>query len=377
MQQRAFFYCLFLAGFKKEMTTYFIYNNVLLFVFLFGYLAEHLDRRIHQLICRFIVFLALFLPAAFRYETGTDYGSYVRIFNHLNNHQNLEIGWLLINKTVRFLNLSVQWIFIISAILIYYPICFITKRKNYFITVVLYVVLLFYFKSFNALRQMIAVSFLFWTFVRLKDKSYFTALILVCIAYCFHTSALFIVPLLLFCAFKINKSLYAVAIFLFGMSFLMKFNFLELALTIASALGLKYAKYAKSSFYTSKMPLGSGLGVMARLLFVLPPVFLCTKSCKNYGKTAITNLALFYIFTYICAAQFVILGRVRDLFIFIPLLIAGNSMKLTGRYKKIVLLAFLSINILLFEMDIKKQTRDTFSNSIYPYYSIFYEGQIK
>ena len=167
-------------------------------------------------------------------------------------------------------------------------------------------------------------------------------------------------------------------ILILGILFMIKFNVLRIALTVLISFGSKYAKYIRKSQYLGRTAIGTGLGIFAILLFSILPVFVYSKIKKdNPEKKVALNLSIIYIFSYFLAAQFIILGRVRDLLILSPLIIAGYGIKAAGKYRKVLLLCFLCINILLFEKDIGKQTRNVFSNSIYPYYSIFYKGTVK
>ncbi len=358
--------------------TYLLYNSILIFVAFFSFLAEKIDNKYARGWCRFFVFLVLFIPAALRYQTGTDYNNYIKMFYSSSSLSHHELLWRLLNLFVRDNNLNVQWLFVFSAILIYWPICFSLNRENYSISMVLYVLLTFYFKSYNILRQMIAVSFILCVIINYEKKKWLLCIIYFFIAYNFHSSAILYVPLFFICLLNIKNKYIPFLFLIFGILFILKFNVLRIALTLLIRFGLKYARYINKPQYLIKTPVGTGLGIFAKLLFSILPVFFYAEIKQKYPQKKIAlNLSIIYIFSYFLASQFIILGRVRDLLIISPLLIAGYGIKATGKYKKIILLGFLFINLLLFEKDIGKQTREVFSNSIYPYYSIFYEGVIK
>lgn len=358
--------------------TYLLYNTVLVFVAVFSFLAEKANKKTARLGFRFIVFLVLFFPAALRYKTGTDYDNYINMFYNTASLYNHEFLWRLLNEFVRVANLRVQWIFVFSAILIYWPICFGLSRNNYSISLVLYVVLTFYFKSFNILRQMIAVSFILCSIVSYERKKWLKAFIYFIVAYNFHSSTLLFIPVFIICSLNIKSKYLPCVLLMIGIVFIIKFNVLQIALLLLLKFGLKYARYINKTQYLVKTSIGTGLGVFSKLLFSILPVFLYSKIKQNNPEKKIAlNLSIIYIFSYLLAAQFIILGRIRDLLIMSPLLISGNGVKATGKYRKLCLMCLLAINIFLFEKDIGRQTRDVFSNSIYPYYSIFYEGIIK
>ena len=68
------------------MGTYFLYNSILIIAVSFAYLVEHEKTAKGRLFSRVVVFIALFLPSVLRYNTGTDYFSYVNIFENLNSY---------------------------------------------------------------------------------------------------------------------------------------------------------------------------------------------------------------------------------------------------------------------------------------------------
>lgn len=379
MLEENVWFSIFSAGFEEgAMISYLLYNTILIGSATSAYLAEKLDSKYLRRVFRFFVFLFLTIPSSLRYYTGTDYGHYISIFNNPVKLQSRELLWRYLNYFIKFLDLPVQYLFVFSSILIYYPLCFKLQRKNFFLTIILYIVFMYYFKSYNVIRQMIAVSFVLWAFIEFEKKKYGKTLILLIIALGFHNSAIIIFPtfFLTFITIRGKRLPFIIIVMLFLIC--IRVNTIEIILSILSLVGSKYARYARSSFYTSKMPIGSGLGVTARLLFPLLTIFFYYRIRQLYPrKKILLNLSFVYIISYVMAAQYVILGRLRDVFIFVPLLISGVAIEAAGKYRKIVLLSLLTLNTLLFEIDIKRHTRDTFSNSIYPYYSIFYKGEIK
>lgn len=360
------------------MFSYFLYNFILVGCFVFSYLAEKLNSKYLRLISRFIVFLFLTIPASLRYYTGADYGSYVKFFYNSQSLSKCEILWIFLNKIVIFLNLPVQFIFVFSAILIYYPICFKLKRKYYCLSIVLYIILFYYFKSYNILRQMIAVSFILWALIKFESKNYIKSLILYLIAIGFHNSAIILLPCFFVSFIKIKgKRLPFILLFLI-LILCLRFNFLNIMFSLLSKLGSRYSKYANSKKFMSQLKINSGLGVLSRLFFPIFAIIFYKKLKNKYSSNIyLLNFSYILILTTILGIKVIILGRIRELFIFVPLLLAGLVLEEFGKYRKIAMLLILSINLLQFEMDIRKSNKYNFSNIIYPYYSIFYEGEIK
>lgn len=353
------------------MFTYFLYNSILLLSAFFAYYAEHDRMRFIRICSRVIVFFVLFLPAALRYETGTDYNSYVNIF-YRTTWGSQEYGWYLLNIFIRKLGLSVQWVFVFSSFLIYFPICFFTKRQNFFYLIFLYVVLSFYFKSYNIIRQFIAVSFIISSISFYEKKNIALSILFSLLAYSFHSSVVLFFCTLFFCFVKYKSKRVPLFFLAFGILVLIKYNILQIALTVLTVFGLRYARYLNKPDLLEKMILGTGLGVLVSLFPSFLVVFKTKTINKQFGdKSFYITLSIFYILAYISAAQFIIMGRVRDLFVFVPVMTCGYAFNAKSKYRKILILCICVLLVLIFEKNIYTQTRDTFSNSIYPYYSIF------
>jgi hypothetical protein len=319
-----------------------------------------------------MVFLAFWIPASLRYGTGADYFSYVDIFNY-NDFSLVEIGWVVLNKGIRFVGLSSpQWVFVFSAFLIYFPICFVLKRKNYFYSILFYLILGYYFRSFNLLRQCVAVSFLFCGVTALEFNKNIRFFLWLALASMFHISALFLLLFFPLKYIKIKRHITPLLITIFMVLISLKFNFLEIALAILEKMDFKYALYHYTMYATKVTALGSGLGVLVKLLPSFLVVFMAPNIIQKYPqKTFLVNLSIVYIWLFFLSAQFLVMGRARDIFAFVPILLTGFAIQMAGKYKKIVVILLVSLNLLLIERDIRDIPKSGYARWMNPYYSIF------
>lgn len=352
------------------MFTYFIYITVLTLSCSFAYLAEKGNTASFRLCSRIALFLTLFIPASIRYGVGADYYNYIGIFRNIDAAPQ-EIGWIALNKLISLLGLSEQFVFVFSAFLIYFPICFVIKRKDIFLAVLFYIVLLFYFKSYNTLRQAIAVSFIICSVTNFEEKNILKTIFWLVLACMFHISAVLMFPLLILQSIRIKRRSLLIILTLLGVLFIVRYNVLTIALSLAEKAGFRYARYA-NTLYAEKTTLGTGIGVLLRLVLPLLTIFMGSSITKrDTSKTLMVNLSLVYVFSYILAAQFIILGRIRDLFVFVPILIISSTISAAGKYKKVIALCLIILNTFLFLYDIKYQTWDRFSTRVNPYQTIF------
>jgi hypothetical protein len=140
--------------------------------------------------------------SALRFEVGTDFPMYARMFAALDPAaewgaqiatSSQEVGYTTLSLLVRSVvadPLALLWV---TAVITVVPVYAVIKKKstNVALAVALYVLLAFYVAPFNLIRQGIAVSLTFWAYSFLGRKGgwvIFAALAL--LASTFHVSAL-------------------------------------------------------------------------------------------------------------------------------------------------------------------------------------------
>lgn len=129
---------------------------------------------------KIFVFLLFFVPAALRYGPGTDYFHYIRDFRQVAIGYNVntkgEIGFYYLQKFIQYLNLDVQWLFVVMAFFTYLLLFKAVPRKSFFLIIPLYFFFC-YTASYNIIRQAITVTIAYYAyqlFIRKKIvKSFF------------------------------------------------------------------------------------------------------------------------------------------------------------------------------------------------------------
>lgn len=189
-----------------------IFGIILLYFFLYS--NKRIEEKTRKNMFLAICFLLFFILVGFRsFETGNDTKTYVDSFNNASTYQ-----WEYLSKT-RFepgftsfeviishiTNSSRIFLLILSGLFNYGVYRFIKKySKNYFLSVIMYVCLLFFYFSMTGLRQFFAIIFVLYSFRFIKAKQLLPFLFLVLIATCFHTTS--IVCLLLYPMYHIRFS---------------------------------------------------------------------------------------------------------------------------------------------------------------------------
>ena len=156
-------------------------------------------------------FLVPFLLSSFRWEVGTDYKTYISLYEAINSistsaqwvQQLLEVEplYVLMNLLVKAIFGSPLPIFFISALLLLGFIYRTMEDYHGKISVMLsvYVFLLLMFSTtLNIMRQMISVAIVFYATRYLFQHNYKKAALWMLIALMFHYSALIVLPFWLF-----------------------------------------------------------------------------------------------------------------------------------------------------------------------------------
>ena len=136
-----------------------------------------------------------------RYEVGIDYPVYMDIYNNPYSIHALFIEpiWNMIIKVMRSLGFQSRAFFFLTSLLTFLGFYYGIKKMSphFYMSLFLLLICGFYFESANLIRQYVAISLLFAGFHFFLDGNIWKYMIWIAIAACFHTSVLFIAPLIL------------------------------------------------------------------------------------------------------------------------------------------------------------------------------------
>jgi hypothetical protein len=231
----------------SKIASYLLYVSV----FAAASVCMHYGRQYKSRL--FIVF-AILLPvllASLRYNVGTDYISYVNIYDKLSTlslpqyiNQDIfshEFGFFALIKLSKILTDSYVLMFSVSSLItISFIYLGLKKSEIKHVTLGYFLALLIFFPlSLNGVRQAIAASIFFYASMFIANRKLVKYLLLVCFASLFHSSVLFLLPLyLLAYAFKSNKSS------------LSKKNLRIVVLILISALLFYFIDYVMKSIFS-------------------------------------------------------------------------------------------------------------------------------
>lgn len=319
--------------------TFILYCAIILLATINALVAEYSRYKFLDYIFRGLCFLILWIPAALRYDIGTDYAAYAARF-YGDFYDPTEFGLYMIFDIVKYFGGGVEWAFAIVALLTYFPICFGMPKRGYTITIFFFSIIL-YLSTYNLIRQDLAVCIIAFAFVRylIIDYSKLKFLIFVLIASIFHASAL------LCLLFVFIRPIQSHRLMLIIISVAIAFTFL---VDIPSAIfdnalfqASRYADYADNQ-YSRATELGSGLGVLIKLCIPLT-MFIHSKKLLEYDDkfTFVIFANLLYLCTVILSSHIYIFGRLAALFIFAPVVSLGLTFEYLGRTRKLELISIM------------------------------------
>lgn len=173
----------------------------------------------------------------FGYMTGSDWRSYERYYGWLSSPNPfegliLEPGYILYSLLFERIGFSFWPFFIITKLLLFY---LLTRTiKKYSVENVLLVVSFFsfFFGLFlfidNPMRNLIAVGITIFSYKYLVERNFFSFLLIVLLATCFHLSALLLLFVYPFYPIKMGNKKLLFVYFLFNILFVLTYRFLLL-----------------------------------------------------------------------------------------------------------------------------------------------------
>jgi len=340
-----------------------IYIINLLLVAIFASLSGDRETRpsIKILFATF-AFASMITVFTIRWGVGTDFYTYIDIYNVTNSHSLAQI--LQYEKEVGFHLLT--WLcnmiypgnitfynFIIGC-LAYIPVIYALRKESeqFTLSIVLYILLNLYTFAFNGMRQAVAISITFAAYPMLKNKKYLAYAILMFIAYEFHYTTLIVLPFFILVAsdFKMKTKIIVEIALLFSVLFLdelwgMLMDMLE---------GIGQEKLV--SDYDQAITSSYGVRPI-RVIAALPPV-ICAFWRYSYVNKERDNqrhyemymhLSIYNVIFYVAGMQLVTLARFSayfDIYNCMLLPMICRSFK-TARERKLFTFAMLALYALM------------------------------
>lgn len=302
------------------------YNSILLFSTFFVFLADKGKGLFEKRLFLLFAFSMVFLPSALRYDVGTDYMAYVNIYEGLSGSSEIEPGFYFVNWILKSLNADPQWVFAFFSLLF---TVMVFKTYNHGVAWLLHFVIIssLWFLSLNVVRQAVAISFCMLAIIHLMNRRVLGFLLLAMLGSFFHKSAIFVVAtgLLSLLPLRFNIKCYFVpAFFVFILFFVLLWPhvFLNIVEWILMVFSMReYAAYFSSERFFAEREFGTGIGVLANVLFA-SYFILNSKLILRYNRQYWIVIILSFLFSVstLLAGSIIIFDRAAKVFAMAPVL---------------------------------------------------------
>lgn len=271
------------------------------------------------------------LVCGLRYNVGTDYISYQQWFSYYLSHKlslkNDEIGFGVLIKVIQLVTQNPQFLFLIVAIIINIVIMiFIRKHTEFFeLGYFLFIVLYFYYSSFNILRQWIAIAIFLYAIRYIYNKNLKKYLLCIFVACTFHKTAIITIPMYFILNMKLNKK----NIIIVSLTILMLYVGLDtILLKVNSIFNINTTKYL--NYFNKDDTIGANGYAYSIITMMTLLIILFTKKqylLKNeHGKEDIIMLVFMLEFS-IMGINSMIFSRLQLYFLPYLVVIIPNILK--------------------------------------------------
>lgn len=255
------------------------------------------------------------------YNVGVDTKAYVSAYKliGLSSRWNYldfryEPGFYYLCKILNIFSSEPQTLIIITSIFINFSVYKFVKKhsKNYFLSIILYVIMNIFFSFMNIMREAIAVCIILYGYDYLLAKKHFNYFLVILLASLFHTSAFAALILLFYALLPKKKIFYFSEIIISIITFIFYSNFFNL---ISSIFG--YSNYANGIFGLSNY-FGSLLVFLECFMVFSLLYFIAFSGRKNeYDKNKIHILSvitIIYLWFEFLTLRMVIFNRLYGIY---------------------------------------------------------------
>lgn len=367
----------------------FPYIAIYIFSGILAFCYSKTKNKFAMSIFRTLCFLTLTVPAAVRYNIGTDYENYKRIIlNGFRNHRYalFEIGWTPILSFMDKFNIDIQCFFVFASLVTYICLFYVVERKYFFIAIPIYVCLP-YLESYSLIRQTMAVAIFLVAIKWFSENKYFKSILTAVFAVLFHKSVLLLCLILPLSKLKWKCFSPRRNVFLVGIIFILFFVCDITKIVVDKLLSFTpYAGYISSSFFR-KTEMGTGLGLWLRITVCFVLVFITSRKMREnvykniYSKAVSVHSNLYktvclfefcQIVFYLMSAEIHIFNRLPNLLSpFFP--IAALCMaKSKSKYRKLGILFMYFVFFILFVATLQSNPSSAAGGlGLTPYRSLF------
>ena len=248
----------------------------------------------------YIIMLIMSIICGLRYNVGTDYFIYTKMYNNIKSFPRVEFFFQRLILFMNSIGLNSTHFFLVTSLLITVISYTAIKRNSKYPaeSLFLYITLGYYAFQFNVIRQSLAIGIVLYATKYMYDKKFFKYLFLVLCASLCHTTALIMIPIYFLANINWDKKLKMIIM----ISMLVLSFAYEPIINLVIKYFPKYAVYLNINNYTFD---SAGLGTYLILFFNMIMFGFILKNEKklikyNQRNKLYINLVLFsFLFSFL------------------------------------------------------------------------------
>lgn len=237
----------------------FLYFFIIVLLLIEAVIISNLKLNNKKIVYSILAFFQLFFFAGFRgANVGNDTLKYLSLFDFINNRYSdfghlsdrYGFGYIIFNKLIYCFTTNSQWLIIITSfITIALFIRFFYKNsKNIYISIFLFITLMFYYFTMSGIRQAFAMALVTVAYDFLKKKKIIPYMLIIFIASQFHSMAIIFIFIYPITYLKFNKKNVTLLLIIGIVGFF----------TFESALNIVFEYFPMYKYYLGSDYFGSG-----------------------------------------------------------------------------------------------------------------------
>ena len=261
-----------------------------------------------------VLIIGLSLVVGYRYDVGTDFWEYKRMFSVYKNY-----SWtsllkikepgirILIRLCAVISNDYSFYMFVCALITTALPIIVLYKHSENFVVSMMLYLFVNYLAQCNGMRQSLAMAIIFMGYKYIKEKKFWHFLVYPLIATIFHVSSLFVIPIYFIYT---SKPGIWVTFLILVVTLVLRFSYDWLASSVAFFSGEAF----ETNSYTNQSV--NILRIVAMSAPIMLTILLPKQKLQN--KSVAFNMLLANACVYVCmagSAYFARLGMFTDMFL--------------------------------------------------------------
>lgn len=328
-----------------------IYISLGIFLTILSFLEIFFRRTQNSQFSFAIVMVCLFVLSFLRFEVGTDWSSYLGMYNGNISTEKIEIGYRTLNNFFSGLGFPYfVFLAVISAISLGFIHLVVRRFKYKIIILFVYFSELFLYLNFSGMRQGIAIAVTLYSTLFIINKNFKVFVGLVLFASLFHTSALSFLLAYYIYHLEFTKKRLILLLTILIIAIATRHNIIEFLLTYIYNDKLFY--YLTVYGVSENNTINFIIGIIKRSIILLI-YFTCPKDVRNnYNLPSFIKVYVFGFIVYLLFYQISedIATRVGSYYLIFDLLIISIFFQLPIHVYKKLLIFVMIIGMYMYKL---------------------------